>query len=97
MVPFSQCHFVLGLVLWAQINELTASSAMPKMCLMFIFFCFLSEESELLLKYRVKNEIVASYARLVSEPKAPALDAAAKVRQYYETTKPNTKKLTDEP
>ena len=40
---------------------------------------------------------VASYARLVSEPKAPALDAAAKVRQNYETTKPNTKKLTDEP
>ena len=35
---------------------------------------------------------VASYARLVSEPKAPALDAAAKVRQNNETTKPNTKK-----
>ena len=34
---------------------------------------------------------VASYARLVSEPKAPALDAAAKVRQNLETTKPDTK------
>ena len=40
---------------------------------------------------------VASYARLVSEPKAPALDAAAKVRQNNETTKPNMKKLYGEP
>ena len=39
---------------------------------------------------------VASYARLVSEPKAPALDAAAKVRQNNETTKPSTKKNSRE-